>query len=253
MTTTTRHHHHPSSLFSSTTTSTGTPTARLPWTVFHTKGDDKNTSTTKHTTKHLHHHVSGPLYFFFSLHQSPRQVSVSIFFSSGFFFLSSPPGSRRLEPFFTFFYSTTWDKLQTRLRYFFSILRRTSIYVSSPFSMFIYLFSYSTTTKAQDTRLETHVSSLFGMLFIIFSYYTTMSRYFNSCSSFKIKNTGKKAWGQVWTQTEPDPDLVDPVQWGPGPGPTNGWTRPDLGQSRIIYDKLLGGGWGRDGQPRTIN
>src|ERR1700679_2036041 len=201
MTTTTRHHHHPSSLFSSTTTSTGTPTARLPWTVFHTKGDDKNTSTTKHTTKHLHHHVSGPLYIFFSLHQSPRQVSVSIFFSSGFFFLSSPPGSRRLEPFF-------------------SILRRTSIYVSSPFSMFIYLFSYSTTTKAQDTRLETHVSSLFGMLFIIFSYYTTMSRYFNSCSSFKIKNTGKKAWGQVWTRTEPDLDLVDPVQPRASPGPT---------------------------------
>src|ERR1700679_2991385 len=79
MTTTTRHHHHPSSLFSSTTTSTGTPTAHLPSTVFHTKGNDKNTSTTKHTTKHLPPHVSGPLYFFFHYTRA-RDKSQFLFF-----------------------------------------------------------------------------------------------------------------------------------------------------------------------------
>ena len=33
---------------------------------------------------------------------------------------------------------------------------------------------------------------------------------------------------QVWVWTWPDPGLTlaDPVQWGPGPGPANGWTQP---------------------------
>ena len=46
---------------------------------------------------------------------------------------------------------------------------------------------------------------------------------------------------QVRTWPGPGPNLVDPVQWGPGSGPEKiprTWTGPDLGQSTCSSDML---------------
>jgi hypothetical protein len=110
---------------------------------FHITGDDKNISTTRARG------APRPFFiFFFSLHQSQRLVS-----GSGFLFLFSFTAletcvlSISFFIVFTFSFSTTRGASQTSQVCFF--ISRKSLLVC-----FYLLLSYSTATRARDTRLE---------------------------------------------------------------------------------------------------